>query len=149
MLNTIIKIVIALLVFSVIVIIHELGHLTAAKKYRWNFSKICIYPFGGCCKFDEKVNRSLKEELIILITGPIFQLVLLFIVYILNRYGLIGFRNYTIFKTYNYTLLIFNLLPIYPLDGGRILNIIINSIMPYKKGNKLICAISLIIVIIA
>ena len=46
-------------------------------------------------------------------------------------------RNYILFKNYHYTLLCFNLLPIYPLDGGRILNCIINYLLPYKKGNKL------------
>ena len=95
-----------------IIIVHELGHLTAAKYYKWNFDKIAIYPFGGCCRFDDKINRSLKEELIILITGPLFQIVLFFIIALLQEKGLMTYRNYTIFKTYHYILLIFNLLPI-------------------------------------
>ncbi len=131
-----------------IIIVHELGHLTAAKYYKWNFDKIAIYPFGGCCRFDDKINRSLKEELIILITGPLFQIVLFFIIALLQEKGLMTYRNYTIFKTYHYTLLIFNLLPIYPLDGGRILNIIINYKLPYKKGNKIVILLSLINIII-
>ena len=131
-----------------IIIVHELGHLTAAKYYKWNFDKIAIYPFGGCCRFDDKINRSLKEELIILITGPLFQIVLFFIIALLQEKGLMTYRNYTIFKTYHYTLLIFNLLPIYPLDGGRILNIIINYKLPYKKGNKIVVLLSLINIII-
>ena len=131
-----------------IIIVHEFGHLIAAYHYKWNFDKIVIYPFGGCCKFDEKVNRSLKEELIILIFGPLFQIGLLFIIGIFQTKGLMTYRNFTIFKTYHYTLLFFNLLPIYPLDGGRILNIIVNYIMPFKIGNKLVIKLSFVFILI-
>ena len=106
-----------------------------AKYYKWNFDKIAIYPFGGCTKFDEKINRSMKEELFILFNGPIFQMILFAFVFILFNEGFISFRGYTIFKHYHYTLLLFNLLPIYPLDGGKILNIVINYLFPFKKGN--------------
>jgi len=131
-----------------IVIIHEIGHLTAALYYKWNTSKIVIYPFGGCLKFEEKINRSLKEELIILLCGPFFQIILLFLVSYLTDIGFMTYRNYEIFKTYNYTLLGFNLLPIYPLDGGRLLNIFMNYLLPFKKGNKLVVFISVIVVLI-
>ena len=131
-----------------IIIIHELGHLMAGKYYKWNFDRIAIYPFGGCLKFDENVNRSLIEELIILISGPLFQVGLFLVISIFQVKGLMTYRNFIIFKTYHYTLLVFNLLPIYPLDGGRILNIVINYIMPFKKGNKLVVIISFIIIII-
>ena len=131
-----------------IIIVHELGHLTLAYHYKWNFDKIAIYPFGGCLKFDEKVNRSLKEELIILIFGPLFQMGLFLIISFLQTKGLMTYRNFTLFKTYHYTLLIFNLLPIYPLDGGRIVNIAINYIMPYKKGNILVVKLSFIFIVV-
>ena len=131
-----------------IIIIHELGHLLMARYYKWDFDKIAIYPFGGCTKFDEKINRPMKEELLILLNGPFFQILLFIIIFLLQKEGLITFRNYTIFKHYHYTLLFFNLLPIYPLDGGRILNIMINYILPYKKGNKLVIIISTFIILI-
>ena len=130
------------------IIIHEFGHLIASKKYNWNFSKIEIFPFGGCCKFDEKLNRPMKEELIILLAGPIFQIIFFTCFTILTKYGLVTYRNYLIYKNYHYTLLLFNLLPIYPLDGGRILNILISYIMPYKKSNKIIIFISSLIILI-
>lgn len=119
-----------------------------AKHYKWNFDKIAIYPFGGCTKFDEKINRPMKEELLILLNGPFFQILLFTLVIILFKEGFITFRNYTIFKNYHYTLLFFNLLPIYPLDGGKILNIIFNYFFPFKKGNKLVIVISSFMLII-
>ena len=131
-----------------IIIIHELRHIISAKMFGWNFYKIKIYPFGGVSTFDEKINKPLIEELIILICGPIFQIVLFFIVYLFFIYGFVSFRNYLIFMNYHYTLLFFNLLPIYPLDGGRIINIVINKYFPYKKGNKFVILLSTIFILI-
>jgi len=133
-------------VFSLI-IIHELGHLSAAMYYKWNLDKIAIYPFGGCVKFSEQVNRKIKEELIILIMGPLTQIIFYFLMIQLSQKGFMTYRNIEIFKTYNYTLLAFNLLPIYPLDGGRILNLILNYFFPYKKGNKITIISSVLILI--
>ena len=131
-----------------IIIVHELGHLGASLYFKWNTGKIVIYPFGGCCKFDEKINRPLKEELIILLSGPLTQSVFCFIVGYLTTKGLMTYRNFSIFKSYHYTLLLFNLMPIYPLDGGRLLNILINYLMPFKKGNKIVIFISVSIILV-
>ena len=128
-----------------IIIIHELGHLSISSFFHWNFNKISIYPFGGCCKFEEKINRPIKEELIILIAGPLFQIIFFFFIIFISKYGYISHRNFEIFKTYHYTLLVFNLLPIYPLDGGRILNNVLNFILPYKKGNMITIVLSIFI----
>ena len=129
-----------------IIIVHELGHLFTAFYFKWSFDKIVIYPFGGTLKFDEKINRSLKEELFILLNGPIAQIVFYFIICYIP---ITTYRNLLLFKSYHYSLLLFNLLPIYPLDGGRLLNIFMNYIFPFKKGNKIVICISFLVIIIA
>ena len=43
--------------------------------YKWNIEKIIILPFGALTLFHEKINKPLFEEFIILIMGPIFQIV--------------------------------------------------------------------------
>ena len=134
------------MVFSLI-IIHELGHLTMAVYYKWNLDKIAVYPFGGCVKFNERLTKPLKEEFLILLSGPLAQMIFFLFVSFLEMNGLITYRNFLLFKSYHYTLLIFNLLPIYPLDGGKILNIFLNAMFPYKKGNKLVIIISFILLI--
>ena len=130
-----------------IIIVHELGHLFTAIYFKWNWNKIVIYPFGGCLKFDEKINRSLKEELFILLNGPITQIIFYFIIFYLSMKGFMTYRNFLLFKGYHYSLLLFNLLPIYPLDGGRLLNILMNYILPFKKGNKIVIFISFLVII--
>ncbi len=117
-----------------------------SKIFNWKIVKITLYIFGGCCFFDEKQNKPLKEELLILLAGPIFQIIYFLIMRFLNQNNLLSIRNYLILKNYHYTLLSFNLLPIYPLDGGKLLNIITNYLFPLKKSNKIVIYISYILV---
>lgn len=136
------------IIVFLIIIIHELGHFILAKAFKWNIDKISIYPFGGCVKFNEKINKPIYQEFIILLAGPFFQIVLFIIINILFNNNIINYRNYILFRSYHNTILLFNLLPIYPLDGGKLLNLICNYLFPYKKGNKLVIYISYLLVLI-
>lgn len=92
--------------------------------FGYKLDKIKIYPYGGITLFKSIYNKSLKSEFIVLIMGPIFQIIAYLI---LKR-----FISYDYLSLYHYTLLIFNLMPIYPLDGGKLLNIIFNYRFNYK-----------------
>ena len=102
--------------------------------------KIYIYPLGGISKLNMPRNISIFKELLILLLGPISQ----FIGYLLL---LIIFDNELV-KLYHYGILLFNLLPIYPLDGGKILFLLFNKIISYKKSLMIIINISYLITII-
>ena len=118
-----------------LVFVHECGHFFTALFLNVEVDKIYIYPFGGISKINMNLNISQKKELIILIMGPIFQ----FIGYLI-LINIDFFKSYyQIIKIYNYGILCFNLLPIYPLDGGRLLNIFLSLKLNYKKS--LICSI--------
>lgn len=127
-----------------LLIIHELGHFLTAYILGISTDKICIYPFGGISKFNLELNTSQHIEFLILIMGPIMQCVAYFI--IIN----IGYmQSYSsIIKIYHYGILIFNLLPIYPLDGGKLVNIILSYKFTYKKSLILSLAISYITVLL-
>lgn len=114
--------------FTLIIIVHELGHLITGILLGWKPDRIYIYPYGGCTKFNEILNKPLIEELLILIMGPITQIIFFFLIK-----NLLSYKDYILFRNYNYALLIFNLFPIYTLDGGRILNILLSYKIPYKK----------------
>lgn len=103
----------------------------------WNVDKICLYPYGGVTKFNEDINRRLFEELLILVSGPVFQ-----IIYFILGYYL--FKDST-FNYYNISILVFNLLPIYPLDGGRILNIIFCYGLSFRSSYYLSIVISFLV----
>lgn len=128
------------ILFTSIIFVHELGHTLMALFYKWHIEKIIMMPFGGITIFNEKINRPIREEFMILIMGPLFQIIYY---HILNKF------NYNDYLTnYHYALLIFNLLPIYPLDGSKLLNLIFNKIFPFKLSHKLMLIISFLVSII-
>lgn len=126
---------------TLLIFIHEIGHTIGALIYKWKIKKIIILPFGGITIFNELINKSLKEEFVILILGPIFQILFYFILYILNI-------ETPLITNYHYSLLLFNMLPIIPLDGSKLLNIILNKITSFKMSHLLTIYISLITIIL-
>ena len=71
-------------------------------------------------KFKMDINTPFIKELIILVMGPLFQV---FAYYLLIN----TIKDIDLIKMYHLGILSFNLLPIYPLDGGRIINLFINK----------------------
>ena len=90
--------------------------------------KILIYPLGGISKFSTSYNISLVKELIILVFGPLFQIFgWLLLIHLFPEKEIL-------ISTYHYGILFFNLLPIYPLDGGKLLCLIFHTVCSYKKA---------------
>ena len=130
-----------IIIFSLI-IVHELGHLLMAKLLKIEIDKIYIYPLGGITKLNMNLNISPLQESLVLLAGPILQLMFYAI------YQLILPEYQSLIEFYNYQILFFNLLPIYPLDGGKILNIIVPSKVPYKLSLRYSIFISYILLIV-
>ncbi|WP_413854739.1 site-2 protease family protein [Candidatus Ruminimicrobium bovinum] len=127
---------------SFLIIIHELGHLLMALLLGGELIKINIYPLGGISKFKFDLNISIIKEFLVLISGPIMQIIGYFIlVNILKDYN-------KLISIYHYSILIFNLVPIYPLDGGRILNLFLSIFIPYKKSLILSIILSIIFIVL-
>jgi len=126
--------------FMILILIHELGHIAISLIFKWNIDKIIILPFGGLTKYNEIINKPLIEEFLISISGIIFQIIF----YLLIK-NYISYNDYVILKNYNYAILFFNLLPIYPLDGGRLFNMLFSLVFPYKKSLYLSIYLSMII----
>lgn len=120
------------IIFMIIILVHELGHIMAGLLFKWNIDQVLVLPFGCLTKFKECINRPIKEEFIISIMGVIFQLMF---VYRLNIF-------------YNNIIIVFNLLPIYPLDGYKILNLIFNKISNFKLSYLISIYISYIITVV-
>lgn len=114
-----------------IIFVHELGHIGVASYFKWNIDKIIILPFGGLTLFNEKINKPLLEEFIIALAGPLFQIVCFSF-----------FKNTQILE-YHYLLLLFNLIPIMPLDGSKILNCLLNYVFSFKLSHVLTIIVSI------
>ena len=95
-----------LIIFTSIIIIHELGHYTIAKLNKLNVEKIIIYPYGGIVKMNNQVNTPIKKELSVAISGIIFQTIFFLIITIMYKQGIIRDYIYNLFTVYNKSIYI-------------------------------------------
>ena len=116
-----------------------MGHVLMGIIFKWKIEKIIILPFGALTIFDEGVNKSIFEEFLIAIMGPIFQIIFTFFLYFLT------YNDEVV--SYSLTILIFNLLPIFPLDGSKILNLFLNEILNFKISHTILIIISVIFIL--
>ena len=133
-----------LIVYTSIIIFHELGHFLIAKILNLNPTKIIIYPYGGITKINTRINTKIIKELLVAISGIIFQIIYYIIIILLFKKGIIREYIFNLFRMYHYSILLFNLLPIHPLDGSKILNLCLSIYIPYKITHKLTIIISII-----
>lgn len=112
---------------SMLIMIHECGHVTGAILCNWKIERVLILPFGGMTFLKEHLNRPMHQEWLIVLLGPIYQMICFQILSVLH------YTNST-FMMYHFLLLGFNLLPILPLDGSKILQLCLESIVPYKRA---------------
>ena len=124
------------LIFMFVLIIHELGHIIFALIFKWHIKQIVILPLGFLLKFEDNLNKPLIEEFLIAIMGVVFQSIFVLI-----------YHNNNILICSN-IILFFNLLPIYPLDGSKIINVFLNKISTFKKSYNFSLWISFVIIII-
>ncbi|WP_220784038.1 stage IV sporulation intramembrane metalloprotease SpoIVFB [Bacillus sp. BML-BC051] len=125
-----------LLLLFCIVLIHELGHAFAAAHYNWRIKKIQLLPFGGVAELEEHGNKLLKEELVVVIAGPIQHIWMMAVGYIVFEAGWLGADLYYFFIWNNIIILAFNLLPIWPLDGGKVLFNVLSYRFPYLQAHE-------------
>lgn len=135
-------------VIASIILIHDLGHLITMKIFKINVSKLIILPFGSLIESNLKYNEKTIIKILIAISGVIFQFILFFIVNLLFKYNLINTISLDIFNKYNKFIIIFNLLPIIPLDGSKILEALLESFIPFKIIIYIKCIISIISIVI-
>ena len=136
-----------LIVFTSLILMHELGHFISAKILNFNVDKIIIYPYGGITKLNDIINRDIREELLVATSGVIMQYIFYLLIIYLYKMGVIREYTFNLYTIYNNYMIYFNLLPIYPLDGGKIVNLILSIYFPYNKANTFTIYISLFIIL--
>ncbi len=128
------------------VILHELGHALTAKSFGIPTLDITMYPIGGVARL-QRMPREPRQELLIAIAGPAVNLAIaavLFVVLIatgrslalslfvesdLNTLGMLMWMNVTLAG--------FNMLPAFPMDGGRVLRAGLATKLSYKNATRI------------
>jgi len=122
------------------VLLHELGHALMAATYGISTRDITLYPFGGIAAIEQEPNPGL-EEFFIAIAGPAVN----FILAGLLAPGLfLGSHVISFLVMINLVMGIFNLIPAFPMDGGRILRSVLAARLGKEKGTRLSLNISLV-----
>ena len=121
-------------------LIHELGHLLAGILMGMKPEKIELMPFGVSISFKIKVeeyNKKIKKgnmleikKILVALAGPLTNFI---IIIIASNINIDLFKALIVIYT-NFLIMIFNLLPIYPLDGGRILKGILHINFGIQKS---------------
>ncbi|WP_372807936.1 site-2 protease family protein [Pontiella sp.] len=94
------------------VALHELGHSVVARAKGGYIHEIVLYPFGGAAKI-ANLSKKPMDEILIALAGPAVSLVLALVFRIWELTWFLGYLNTMLF--------FFNILPVFPMDGGRVL----------------------------
>jgi len=145
------------------VIIHEFGHALTAKRFGIITKKITLLPIGGMASM-EKIPESPKQELLVTLAGPLTNVVIALLLYftipvkelmylnftetfeILSSFSIQNFLFYLFIV--NIALVIFNLIPAFPMDGGRILRAFLATKTSRIKATQIASTIGQIIAVI-
>src|SRR6266446_9261548 len=134
--------VIFILLLFLCVVLHEFGHAFAAKAFGINTPDITLLPIGGVARL-ERMPEEPVQELIIAVAGPLVNVVIAIGLFVAGGYqGLLSPSNVeggglvAQLLTINIMLVLFNLLPAFPMDGGRVLRALLATRLSYARATQ-------------
>jgi len=130
----------------VCVLLHEFGHAFAARIFGIRTPDITLLPIGGVARL-ERMPRNPYEELVVALAGPAVNVVIAAAIAIfLGRFNnfadflhfdRLGGSFLTQLATINILLVVFNMIPAFPMDGGRVLRALLAIKLPHAKATMI------------
>jgi Zn-dependent protease len=145
------------LILFVIVVMHELGHSLVAQRYGIVVQDIILLPIGGVARLSHMPDVP-AQELAVALAGPAVNLALVLLTapflavgiglralstgeLVLPLLTVPGWLNFVTFLfMVNVSLFLFNMLPAFPMDGGRVLRALLAMKLAYRKATRLAVA---------
>jgi Zn-dependent protease/predicted transcriptional regulator len=125
----------------VTVVIHELSHSYMAQRYGVEIERIVLLPIGGVSQMSE-IPHSPRQELLISVVGPLTNMAIALVIYLIylgtNSFLPDIINSFLLeFTMVNIVLGLFNLVPAFPMDGGRILRAALAQKMDYLRATEI------------
>jgi Zn-dependent protease/CBS domain-containing protein len=135
----------ALLALFGCILLHEFGHILMARRFGVRTPDVILLPIGGVARL-ERIPDQPKQELLIALAGPAVTLALAAIFFVILRLSgsqadvmelSEGQSFLALLTTVNIYLLLFNLIPAFPMDGGRVLRALLASRLGLLRGTRI------------
>lgn len=126
------------------VVLHEFGHVLAARGYGIRTPDITLLPIGGVARL-ERMPRKPSQEFVVAISGPMVNVIIAAAIWL--GLGINGEFNpsYDFLKAghffeklmvWNIFMVVFNMIPAFPMDGGRVLRAVLAMFMEYSAATR-------------
>lgn len=128
------------LVIFAAVLFHEISHAVVAAGFGLKVIEISLTPLGGIARVEGLLEADPTAEGVIAVVGPVNNLLVAGVALVLARLGFIGRSFAGFFIEANLAIGLANLVPVVPLDGGRILRAYLASRIGFRRGTQVACA---------
>src|SRR5206468_11477072 len=127
-------------------LLHEFGHALAARAFGIHTPDITLLPIGGVARLQRMPDQP-WQELVVAIAGPLVNVVIaVVLIFVLGRHAPFehledlqrpGVGMLAKLASVNISLVLFNLIPAFPMDGGRVLRSLLAMALPYSRATQI------------